>query len=47
MSTIRRCAALVQGDQIELCPALCRELADLPSSTVSFEFDCSSYVDVR
>jgi hypothetical protein len=40
-------AFYIEGDQIELCPALCEQLADVPSSTVSVEFDCSSYLEVR
>jgi hypothetical protein len=40
-------AFYVDGDQIELCPALCDQLAELPSTTVSVEFDCDSFVEVR
>ncbi len=35
------------GEQIELCPSLCEALADLPTTTVSVQFDCDSFVDVR
>jgi hypothetical protein len=40
-------AFYIDGDGIEFCPALCAELADAPSSTVSVEFNCDSFVDVR
>jgi hypothetical protein len=40
-------AYYVAADQIELCPDLCEALAVLPSSTVSVQFDCSVFVDVR
>jgi hypothetical protein len=40
-------AFYIEGDQIEFCPALCEQLADAPSNTVSVEFDCDSFVDVR
>jgi hypothetical protein len=40
-------AFYVADDQIELCPALCDQLAELPTTTVSVEFDCDSFVDVR
>jgi hypothetical protein len=40
-------AFYIDGDQIEFCPALCDELAGAPSTTVSVEFDCDSFVDVR
>jgi hypothetical protein len=50
VDTLGACQAdafYVDGDQIELCPALCDQLADLPSTTVSVLFDCQSFVDVR
>lgn len=37
----------VANDQIELCPSLCDQLADLPTTTVSVQFDCDSFIDVR
>jgi hypothetical protein len=40
-------AFYVDGEQIELCPELCDQLAELPTTTVSVEFDCDSFVDVR
>jgi hypothetical protein len=40
-------AFYVEGEQIELCPALCDQLAELPTTTVSVEFDCDSFVEVR
>jgi hypothetical protein len=40
-------AFYVDGEQIELCPALCDQLAELPTTTVSVEFDCDSFVEVR
>lgn len=40
-------AFYVDGNQIELCPGLCDALADARDTTVSVEFDCSSYLDVR
>jgi len=40
-------AFYVDGDQLQLCPALCEQLTDSPDSTVSVEFDCSSFLDVR
>jgi hypothetical protein len=40
-------AFYIEDDRSELCPDLCEQLTDVPSSTVSAEFDCSSYVDLR
>jgi hypothetical protein len=37
----------VTGEQIELCPLLCDQLASLPTTTVSVQFDCDSFVEVR
>ena len=50
VGTLDACQAdafYVDGDQIELCPTLCDQLAELPSTTVSVLFDCESFVDVR
>jgi hypothetical protein len=40
-------AFYVDGEQIQLCPSLCDQLAELPTTTVSVEFDCDSFVEVR
>jgi len=40
-------AFYIAGDQIELCPSLCDQLVDLPTTTVSMQFDCESFVEVR
>ncbi|HTV23173.1 MAG TPA: hypothetical protein VMG12_31005 [Polyangiaceae bacterium] len=43
----QRDAFYIDGTQIELCPAMCDQLVDLPTTTVGVEFDCTSFVDVR
>jgi hypothetical protein len=40
-------AFYIEDERIELCPELCDALGDLPSSTISAEFDCNVFVDVR
>jgi hypothetical protein len=37
----------IDAERIELCPDLCEALDALPSSTISAEFDCDLFVDVR
>jgi hypothetical protein len=37
----------INGEPIELCPSLGDPLVGLPTTTVSVQFDCDSFVDVR
>jgi hypothetical protein len=40
-------AFFVHEARIELCPETCEALLDAPTASVSAEFDCNAYIDVR